>query len=66
VRGSLPVSRTLEGTSPAQVSSWHEAAESHVRLHVGDWDKSGRVVLNLSFVVRDPNAEVRQVDFFTA
>jgi hypothetical protein len=27
--------------------------EINVRLHVGDWAESGRVVLKMSFVVRD-------------
>ena len=34
--------------------SWPIATEIHVRLHVGDWAESGRVVLSMSFVDRDP------------
>ena len=31
------------------------ATEIHVRWHVGDQGMSGLVVLNVSFVARDPN-----------
>jgi hypothetical protein len=30
--------------------------EIDVRSHVGDWAKSGHLVLSMSFVVRDPSA----------
>jgi hypothetical protein len=36
------------------MSAWPIETEIHVRWHVGDWDKSGLVVLNASFVARDP------------
>ena len=33
---------------------WPIATEIHVSWHVGNQDKSGLVVLNVSFVARDP------------
>ena len=36
------------------VRSWPIATEIHVAWHVGDQGKSGLVVLNVSFVARDP------------
>jgi hypothetical protein len=36
------------------VHTWPIATEIDVRFHVGERPQSGRVVLKLSFVVRDP------------
>jgi hypothetical protein len=36
------------------VGSWHEATQNDVRSHVGYEGISGRVMLTLSFVDRDP------------
>ena len=38
----------------AKVRSWPIATEGHVRRNIGDQGKSGLVVLNVSFVARDP------------
>jgi hypothetical protein len=40
--------------SAANVAEWPIATEIHVPWHVGDQLKSGLVVLNVSFVARDP------------
>ena len=36
------------------------ATEIDVRFDVGDWSKSGRVVLNVSFVALDPNLRLHR------
>jgi len=40
--------------APPYPDLWPIATEIHVSWHVGNQDKSGLVVLNVSFVARDP------------
>jgi hypothetical protein len=50
---SVTRDRPVLGTS-ANVSSWPAAAQNDVRSNVGKWEKTGLVVLTLSFVGHDP------------
>ena len=47
------MSRTSQ-LSRSDLVLWPIATEIHVSWHVGNQDKSGLVVLNVSFVARDP------------
>src|SRR5713226_7271876 len=46
-------------SEPEKVGDWPIATEIHVAWHVRDQDTSGLVVLNVSFVARDPNRTLR-------
>jgi hypothetical protein len=45
-----------------RVSALAIATEIHVSRHVGDQGKSGLVVLNVSFVARDPSPTWSAID----